>query len=286
MPAIDLVLPTVDRNEEPARFMRALDSQTFRDFRLIVVDQNRDDRLVPILVRFERAFPIVHLRTERGLSRARNIALERIEADVIAFPDDDCWYPPDLLEHVASFLAGHPHWDGVGGRAIDEVGRPAAGQFDVQASAMTILNIWRRVATYTLFLRRRLIEAVESFDETLGPGSRTGWGGAEDIDYVARGLRAGCSVYYDPTLKIHHPQRREQSSHPDVRQGYEYGAGFGRTLRKNRLPWWFAGYCFARSFGASALSLLTGNPRHSRFFWAVGRGRMHGWWSGPGDKDR
>jgi glycosyltransferase involved in cell wall biosynthesis len=278
-PAIDLVLATVDRREEPARFMRALDSQSFRDFRLIVVDQNRDDRLVPILVSFEKAFPIIHIKTEPGLSRARNIGLECIAAGVIAFPDDDCWYPPDLLERVASFLSGHPEWDGLGGRAIDDVGKPSAAQLDADASAMTLLNVWRRVATYTLFLRRGLIEAVGSFDELLGPGSTMSWGGAEDIDYIARGLRAGCSVYYDPTLQIHHPQRREQSSHPEPRQGYEYGAGFGRTLKKNGLPWWFAAYYFARSFGASALSLLTGNPRRSRFYWAVGKGRVHGWCS-------
>lgn len=263
--------------------MRALGSQTFRDFRLIVVDQNHDDRLVPVIASFESAFPIVHIRTEPGLSRARNIALECIEADVIAFPDDDCWYQPDLLERVACFLSGHPEWDGLGGRATDAVGKPVAGQFDAVASEMTIWNIWRRVATYTLFLRRRLIEAVGPFDEMLGPGSTTPFGGAEDIDYIARGLRAGCSVYYDPSLRVHHPQRREQSTNPEARQGYEYGAGFGRTLKKNGLPWWFVGYCFVRSFGASALSLLTGRLHRSRFYWAVGKGRVHGWWSDLGN---
>jgi glycosyltransferase involved in cell wall biosynthesis len=278
-PAIDLVLATVGRTEEPARFLRALEVQTFRDFRLIVVDQNCDDQFAPVLATFKRAFPIIHLRAAPGVSRARNIALERLEADVVALPDDDCWYPPDLLERVAGFLTGHPEWDGISGRAIDDVGRPAAGQLDADPGAMTILNLWRRVATYTLFLRRRLIDAVGPFDEELGPGSGTRWGGAEDLDYVARGLRAGCSVYYDPTVNVHHPQKREQSRRPEARQGYEYGAGFGRTLKKNGLPWWFAGYYFARSFGASALSLLAGHPRRSRFYWAVGKGRMRGWWS-------
>jgi glycosyltransferase involved in cell wall biosynthesis len=278
-PAIDLVLATVGRTQELARFLRALDAQTFRDFRLIVADQNCDGRLSPLLASFESAYPIIHLRVEPGLSRARNIALKRIEAEVVAFPDDDCWYPPDLLERVASLLSGHPEWDGVGGRAVDDVGKPAAGQLDAGAGAMTILNVWQRVATYTLFLRRRLIDAVGAFDEQLGPGSGTRWGAAEDLDYIARSLRAGCSVYYDPTLNVHHPQTREQSPRPEASQGYEYGAGLGRTLRKNGLPWWFAGYYVVRSFGASALSLLAGHPRRSRFYWAVGRGRVRGWWS-------
>ena len=148
---------------------------------------------------------------------------------------------------------------------------------------MTVFNLWRRVASYTVFLQRRLIDAVGPFDEALGVGSGTQWGGGEDLDYVLRSLQAGCSVYYDPTLSIHHPQKREHSSHPPARQGYEYGAGFGRVMRKNRLPWWFAVYYFARSFGASGLSLLAGHPRRARFYWAVGKGRVRGWWSENGN---
>ncbi len=44
----------------------------------------------------------MRLRSPRGLSRARNEALPRLEADVVAFPDDDCEYPDDLLERVAA----------------------------------------------------------------------------------------------------------------------------------------------------------------------------------------
>jgi glycosyltransferase involved in cell wall biosynthesis len=244
---------------------------------LIVADQNEDERLAPIVARFDGAFPIIRLSAEPGLSRARNVALEHVDADVIAFPDDDCWYPPDLLQCVASFLSPHPEWDGLGGRAVDELGRSAAGQQDTAADAMTIFNVWRRVASYTVFLRRRVIDAVGRFDESLGVGSRTPWGGAEDLDYIARSLRAGCSLYYDPTLVVHHPRKREHSLRPEARQGYEYGAGFGRALRKNGLPRWFAAYYFGRSFGAAILSLLAGHPSRARFYWAVGKGRVGGW---------
>jgi glycosyltransferase involved in cell wall biosynthesis len=285
VPLIDLVLGTVGRTEEPTRFLHALHAQTYREFRLIVVDQNGDDRLAPILSNFEGAFPILQVSAQPGLSRARNAALKHVEGGVVGFPDDDCWYPPDLLQSVATFLSAHTRWDGLGGRAVDELERPAAGQFDATAGAMTMFNLWRRVASYTIFLRRAVIDAVGPFDETLGVGSSTPWGGGEDLDYVIRSLRAGCSVYYDPTLAIHHPQKREQSPRPDARQGYDYGAGFGRVLRKNRLPWWFAGYCFGRTFGASVLNLAALRPERARFYWAVGKGRLRGWWSGRTDSN-
>jgi GT2 family glycosyltransferase len=106
------------------------------------------------------------------------------------------------------------------------------------------------------------------------------WRGGEDLDYVARSLRAGFSLYYEPALAVHHPHKREYESHPDARQGYEYGAGFGRVLRKNKLPAWFASYYLARTLGASVLSLLAAHPRRARFYLAVLRGRTRGWFSG------
>lgn len=274
---IDLILATIGRTKELARFLQSLDGQTYRNFRLIVVDQNGDDRLVPILDGFEDAFPILHLRAERGLSRARNVALAHLSADLAAFPDDDCWYEPDVLQRVATFFAEHADCDGLGGLSVDEAGRPSAGRPDTKPGAMTVFNLWRRVASFTLFVRHRVIEAVGPFDETLGVGSGTSWGGGEDLDYVIRALRAGCPVYYSPALAVHHPRKREHESYPDPQQGFEYGAGYGRVLKKSKLPWWFAAYSCARSFGGAALSLIRGDVGLARFYWGVGRGRVRGW---------
>ena len=41
------------------------------------------------------------VESARGLSRARNAGLRMIAGDIVSFPDDDCWYPPDLLQRVA-----------------------------------------------------------------------------------------------------------------------------------------------------------------------------------------
>lgn len=257
--------------------MQSLDAQSFRDFRLIVVDQNSDDRLVPIIAQYHGRFPILHLSSEGGNSHARNVGVGHVGADIVGFPDDDCWYPSDLLQRVESFLAAHPDQAGVSGRAIDEAGRPSAGKWDSKAGPISRFNVWKRTCAYTVFLRRQAVDRTGGFDETLGLGPGAKWPAAEDLDYVLRCLDRGFSVHYDPMLLVHHPQGREGSRSPSPDAGERYGIGAGRVLRKNRLPWWFVVYHCSRSFAAAAGSLLTGEVGRARFYLAVGKGRVRGW---------
>jgi hypothetical protein len=46
-----LILATVGRTVELNRLFDTLAAQSYRDFEVIVVDQNRDDRLLPVLHR-------------------------------------------------------------------------------------------------------------------------------------------------------------------------------------------------------------------------------------------
>ena len=98
-PTFDLVVGTLGRVDELGRLLDSLEAQTYRSFRVLVVDQNEDDRAEAVLSR--RDLDLVRLSSAPGLARARNVALDRVEADVVGFPDDDCRYPPALLADVA-----------------------------------------------------------------------------------------------------------------------------------------------------------------------------------------
>jgi GT2 family glycosyltransferase len=276
VPAVDLVLATVERTRETERFLDSLRASTFRDVRLIVVDQNADDRLGPLLGRHE--LPVLHLRsTERGANRARNVGLRHVEAPLVGFPDDDCWYPADLLERVVDFFDGHLEWAGLCGRSVDEHGRPSNGRWDRAAGRITPLNVWKRATGCTIFLRRSTVEAIGSFDESLGPGAGTDFGASDEIDYVLSAVEAGERILYDPTLCVGHPQTREASARPDPCAGYRYAMGMGHVMRKHGLPWWFAAYHWGRAVGGAGVELARGRPARARFHAAVAVGRVRGW---------
>jgi glycosyltransferase involved in cell wall biosynthesis len=280
-PTFDLIMCTLGRTAEPRRLVESLAGQTWQDFRLIAVDQNRDHRLEATIAEFHADVPSLHLRSLVGLSKGRNTGLRHVTADIVSFPDDDCWYPPDLLGRVARFLDAHPEVDGVHGRSVDAQNRPTGGRADLHAGLMTRYNLWRRVGSYMLFVRRRVVEATGDFDEMLGLGSPGPWGAGEDLDYVHRCLVLNLSLYYDPTLLVYHPKRRERSPRPSAKDGYQYGMGLGRALRKSRMPVWFSAYLCFRAFAAALLGLISMKPTWARFHWAVGRGRLRGWLLSP-----
>jgi len=272
-----LILATVGRVEEPKSFLASLDSQTYRDFELIVVDQNPGDRLEAILQPYRKSFSILHLRSAKGLSRARNVGLKYISGDIVAFPDDDCWYPPDLLRRVFRFFQEHPDTDGLTGCSVDESGELSNGRWDTSVGVLDRFNVWRRGISFSIFLKTQVVREIANFDETLGAGARTRWGSGEETDYLLRALKAGFRLYYDPSFAVYHPRSMERYDESDLKKALRYGCGMGRVLRKHRYPLWFVAYYWLRPLGGAILALGKGNIGKARYYWATLKGRFFGW---------
>jgi glycosyltransferase involved in cell wall biosynthesis len=211
---------------------------------VLVVDQNDDDRVVPLLD--GRA---VRLRSAPGLSRARNAALPQLRADAVAFPDDDCVYPPDLLERVAARLRDV---DGVTGREP---------WWTTSGAPLTRANVWNRAISFTIFLKREIVERVGPFDEALGlPASS-----AEEIDYLIRALDAGARIEYDPSIVVEHPRKDADVAARD-------GASVGYLLRKHH----YDRRTVARMLLRPAAGMVL-HPRRARFHAETLRGRVRGY---------
>jgi glycosyltransferase involved in cell wall biosynthesis len=214
---------------------------------VLVVDQNADDRVGSLLDEHT-----LHLRSSLGLSRARNLALPKLAADVVAFPDDDCIYPRDLLERVATRIDGV---DGVTGREP---------WWTSDAAVLTRENLWNRAISFTIFLRRPIVERVGEFDEKLGLPESSG----EEIDFLIRALDAGARIEYDPSLVVEHPRKDVDLARVAGRDG----ESIGYLLRKHRYPATTVARMLVRPVGGAVL-----HPRRAGFHVATLRGRLRGY---------
>jgi glycosyltransferase involved in cell wall biosynthesis len=272
-PTFDLVVATLGRVDELGRLLDSLEGQTYRSFRVLVVDQNRDGRAEA--VQAGRNLDLLRLTSTPGLARARNVALELVEADVVAFPDDDCRYPPTLLADVAQRLSTCEELDGLSVPTQDADGRRDAG-WGSEPAALTTRNVWNLVASAGLFLRRPLLERVGAFDEQLGIGGPGPWRSSEETDYVIRALREGARIAYDPTLSVEHPLT-VVSGAALVARGRSEGASVGYLLRKHRYPPRTVGRMGVRPVGGVIVSLARLDADRARFHAATLTGRIRGY---------
>ena len=281
-----LILATVDRTEEVGRFLASLDAQSYRDFELIVVDQNPNGMLRPLLEPYLDKFPILHLSqpNKRGVSRARNIGLKHVKGDVVTFPDDDCWYPSSLLGLVDSFLKDNSEIDSLSGsmgsepiKVRQKTHQSGSGRGHFLRTRLTVAQV---PGPWSLFLRRNVAEAVGNYDETLGPGAGTPWGAGEDTDYYLRVFKAGYNLFSNPDIVVCHPTPTkyyvEQS---DMGRSYRYGAGRTRVWKRHRLPLWYFIYELCRSIGGVVVSLLQARRFKAYWHWGAFRGKLRGWFS-------
>jgi glycosyltransferase involved in cell wall biosynthesis len=269
LPSFDLVVATVERTGELARFLDSLAAQAYPRARVLLVDQNEDDRLGSIVA--ATPVEVVHLRSGPGLSRARNAALARIEADVVAFPDDDCIYPPDLLRRIGTRFVDTPELDGLTGRAQASDGSASASWRDDPA-LLRRDDLWNRAISFTIFLRRATVEGVGSFDEQLGLGSGTPWHSAEEIDYLIRAVDRGARIEYDPSLVVGHDVR---ANTPAV--GLRDGASIGYLLRKHAYSPRVVGRMFVRPVGGALAAAVHLDTTRAQFQLATLRGRVRGY---------
>jgi glycosyltransferase involved in cell wall biosynthesis len=291
--SFDLVVPTVGRTRELEVMVESVRRQGYPRVRLLVVDQNRDARATDVLDRFRDTVDIVRLPTDPcGTSVAKNLGLERVTADVVAFPDDDCWYPDGLLRDLATRFASDPGLGGLTMPLRDAEGRLANGRWASESARVTRTSVWGRAVAAGIFYRREAARAAGSFDEELGPGSGL-WLAGEETDQLIRVLDAGYRVEYDVTLHVHHPDPERDSQDYPLERWTAYAAAMGHVMRKHRFPARIALYHCARPVLGVPLALLHGDAALASRRLAIGRGRFAGWrgrderlrggtWSSPG----
>jgi GT2 family glycosyltransferase len=280
---VSLIVATVNRVSELERLLASLDIQTYQDFEVFVVDQNPDDRLVPVLNRHS-GLKLRHLRSERGAARARNVALRIATGDIIGFPDDDCWYPATVLESAVRWLEQNPSFEALFTTIRSEDDQPVGPRWPPGPCAVTKSNLWNTTIFVNAFLRRAVTDSVGFFREDIGVGAPTQYQSGEESDYFLRALALGFKMRYDPSFIVHHPnlhsiERLREKTYP-------YALGAGYVLRIHGYSWVdFAEYV-VRSVGGAVVSLGKGDVSMSQVYLLRAAGQLRGYFWGPRDLAR
>jgi glycosyltransferase involved in cell wall biosynthesis len=270
---VSLVVATLGRTRELECLLKSIAGQTLKNLELVIVDQNEDDRVERVIQGL--SLPYIHIRSPRGLSRARNAGIQASSGEIVGFPDDDCWYPDNFLLQVKQRFDRDPACDFLCCTAQDERGRAVAARWARDSHAIDRSSVLRACASASLFMRKTSLDQIGGFDERLGLGAATPFQSAEDSDLALRCLNSGAKGWFDKQLFVYHPHK--EAGREACLRALDYGLGFGCFLRMHgySASTWL--YHVVRALGGASTSLLLAKPGKALFYWNSARGRVRGY---------
>jgi GT2 family glycosyltransferase len=211
-----------------------------------------------------------------GLTRQRNVGIERTTGDPVFFIDDDVWMAPEVHEEV---LAEYERWGReLGGVRGVWMHPPEQGRLSVALRRLFGMETWRPdasgrmrpgfftdVVTTSADVRRvesfvgwfmsfrREVFDHERFDENLGD-----YAFKEDADFSYRVARRGYVLVQTPKAKIDHAKTADQRLSPFELQRmnmanhvYLHRKNMPQTLKYRAALWWGFTGTFFLSLGKS-----------------------------------
>ncbi|MDR2161593.1 MAG: glycosyltransferase [Desulfovibrio sp.] len=233
-PLVSLLIVTLGRKEPLHRLFSSLNRQTYQNIEILIADQNPPGFLDDVIRTLDERIPVKHLLLqEKGLSQARNALLPLANGNIIAFPDDDCWYLPETLERITNLFAHEAHLG-----AIYSAWRDSDIQcFNNQVHLSGVSNIFRKACSIVQFYRREATNGIY-FDTTLGVGAGTPYGAGEDTDFLLQVFERGVAVGRTDDVLVCHPVPEHHA--PMVESSvYSYALGRMRILHKHNFSFWF-----------------------------------------------
>ncbi|NML95689.1 glycosyltransferase family 2 protein [Novosphingobium olei] len=171
---------------------------------------------------------------------------------VLAYPDDDAWYPSGSLDWIYTRFVNDQtldFWFCRYGTLAECPAKPS----EVRPSLHEVIS---KASSNTIALRGRIVKKIGGFDESLGLGTPAKSG--EDTDYAMRAYFASKVVRYAPHRMVGH-----RDFDPSIRAKYYGGtlAALGRH-RRHSFP---ATLAFLRKIAVGLALLFKGELSPSLF---------------------
>ncbi|OGH12350.1 MAG: hypothetical protein A2776_02565 [Candidatus Levybacteria bacterium RIFCSPHIGHO2_01_FULL_40_10] len=216
-PKVTVVIPAYNEGEFITPTLKSLLNQTYKNFELIVVDNNSVDNTAEVAETYGAR---VVRETKAGVAAARQAGFFAAKGEIIVSTDADSIVPADWLARIVKVYDDDPKLAGFGG--LNElysgaVTARAAGRylFPLFWIMDKVLSGGWNMAGFNMTVRKTAFLKIGGFDASLKMG--------EDID-LSQKLRTVGNLKIDPTLLVFSSGRR-----------YKDGLWSGLMAY---IPWW------------------------------------------------
>ena len=202
-----------------ARYIRetceALEKLDYPNYEVVIVSDGSTDNTLEILSDFD--FEVISVENG-GLSRARNIGLQRAQGEIIAYLDDDAYPDEHWLKYLAWSFLKSKH-DGIGGPnfpppdddfwALCVAHSPGGPNHVLLAD-----DLAEHIPGCNMAFRKAALERVGGFDRDFKIAG-------DDVDVCWKIQEYGGTLGFSPAAVVWHHRRSSVSAY--LKQQYNYG---------------------------------------------------------------
>jgi glycosyltransferase involved in cell wall biosynthesis len=204
------------------------------------------------------------------------MGMDHAQGEIIAFPDDDCWYPPYLMERVSGWFDANPSYEILSVTSRDANGECSCNGWFQHSCDLNDLNIFRTSGGSCYFIHSSRIAQTVRYDECIGPGSNSPYLCGEDTDFLLTAIRMGAHGRFEAKWNIGHPRKDIRGASVSKERVYGFGQGMGFVQRKHRMGWLWALF-IAYDYGRALWFYPIGRRVQAALWWRHARGLMAGY---------
>jgi len=97
-PFFSVIIPTLNEERYISNILKNLSTQDFKDFEVIVVDAESNDKTLEVVGKFNKSYPLTTVNSKKkNLSYQRNLGAREAKGEYLFFIDADNQIPNDFL---------------------------------------------------------------------------------------------------------------------------------------------------------------------------------------------
>ena len=227
-----LIVPTINRKTYLINFLKSLEKQDYKNFEVIIIDQNPKDFLKIIISNWQNKLNLVYKNVSfKGACKARNFGTKFAKGKYIAYPDDDTEYAKETLSLIAKEFSIKEEADIILCNCLDK--NKIKTDLNKKNKRVYLIksfyNLFKeRIVTSQIFVKKSCVDAFNQyiFDEMMGPGANSPYASNDETDFLLRALNNNKKIYINRNISIFHP-----TDCPEYKKSYYYGLGRFRLIQ-------------------------------------------------------
>ncbi|HEY4614143.1 MAG TPA: glycosyltransferase, partial [Citricoccus sp.] len=216
---VSVVMITYNRRPEALRAIERVLALPERPALYVVDNASTDGTAEAVRQRFGAEPRLTLVESGRNLGAVgRNVAVDLVTTEFVAFCDDDTWWEPGALQAAVEAMSAHPRLGVVTGRILVE---PGAREDPINAELLHSPvrgPDWLPGPALGSFLAGASVVRTEAFRDVGGFSPRLWLGGEEEL-MAADLATAGWELCHLPHVVVHHQASKARDPHLRRRHG-------------------------------------------------------------------